>query len=303
MRMLNREALTDRLVNILLKKEFEVFLTRGCFDIAAKRDNLVLIKSLINIDGLNPHQAQNLRTVSYFLSAHPFVVSTRNNRSSLADDTIYSRFELPVVTPRMFDDIIEEEAYASKSAKGRHTTEIDTDALRAKRYELKFTLDELASLVGISKKALYEIESKRTDPTEGTLKKLERTLKIKLRSIYKPQPAEQTYTKPASKLQKTVNRELNRIGIENSPVQHAPFEIIGKERFSVITGLSKNTKKIKREAVSVKRLSGIFSSSAFFVAKRTEEKRVEGVPVLLEEELPEIESARQLKKIIEETDE
>jgi putative transcriptional regulator len=301
--MLDRSALTNRLVNSLLKKEFEVFLTRGCFDIAAKRDNLVLIKSLINIDGLSPNQAQNLRTVSYFLSAHPFVVSTRNNRSSLADDMIYSRFELPVVTPRMFDDIIEEEAYASKSAKGRHTTEIDTDALRAKRYELKFTLDELANIIGISKKALYEIESKRTDPTESTLKKLERTLKIKLRNIYKPQPAEQTYTKPASKLQKTVNKELNRMGIENSPVQHAPFEIIGKEKFSVITGLSVNTKKIKHEAVIVKKLSGIFSSSAFFVSKRTEHKSVDGVPVLLEEELPEIESASQLQKLIEETDE
>ncbi len=301
--MLDRTALTNRLVNSLLKKEFEVFLTRGCFDIAAKRENLVLIKSLINIDGLSPNQAQNLRTVSYFLSAHPFVVSARNNRSSLADDMIYSRFDLPVVTLRMFENIIEEEAYASKSAKGRHTTEIDTDALRTKRYELKFTLDELANLVGISKKALYEIENKRTNPTEGTLKKLERTLKIKLRNIYKPQPAEQTYTKPANKLQKTVNKELNRMGVENSPVQHAPFEIIGKERFSVITGLSVNTKKIKHEAVIVKKLSGIFSSSAFFVSKRTEHRSVDGVPVLLEEELPEIESARQLKKLIEETDE
>lgn len=301
--MLNREALTNRLVNSLLKREFEVFLTRGCFDIAAKRENLVLIKSLINIDGLNPHQAQNLRTISYFLSAHPFVVSTHNNRNPLEDDMIYSRFDLPVVTLRMFENIIEEEAYASKSAKGRHTTEIDTDALRAKRYELKFTLDELANLIGISKKALYEIESKRTDPTEGTLKKLERTLKIKLRSIYKPQPAEQTYTKPTTSLQKTVNKELNRMGVESSPVQHAPFEIIGKEKFSVITGLSVNTKKIKHEAVIVKKLSGIFSSSAFFVSKRTEHKSVDGVPVLLEEELPEIESARQLKKLIEEADE
>ncbi len=51
--MLNRTVLTTRLVNSLLKREFEVFLTHGCFDIAAKREKLVLIKSLINIDGLN----------------------------------------------------------------------------------------------------------------------------------------------------------------------------------------------------------------------------------------------------------
>lgn len=300
MRMFNRSALTERLVNSLLKKEFEVFLTRGCFDVAAKREKLMLIKSLINIDGLNPQQAQSLRTVSYFLSAHPFVVSMRNNHCSLADDIIYSRFDLPVVTLKMFESILEEEAYTSKSAKGRHTVEIDVGALREKRYELKFTLEELANLIGVSKKALYEIENKRTDPTEHTAKKLERALKIKLRSIYKPQPAERTYTSPSTPLQKTVSKELSRMGVDNSPVQHAPFEIIGKEKFSVITGLSVNTKKIKREAHTVKKLSGIFSSNAFFVSKRTEEKIVDGVPVLLEEELTSIESANQLKKLIEE---
>ena len=299
--MFNRTALTGRLVNSLLKKEFEVFLTRGCFDIAAKRENLLLIKSLINIDGFNSQQARSLRTVSYFLAACPFVVSMRNNRGSLADGMIYSRFDVPVVTPRLFENILEEDAYNTKSAKGRHTAEVDTDALRSKRYELKFTLEELADIIGISKKALYEIENKRTSPTERTAKKLERILKIKLCSIYKPQPAEPTYAKPANKLQKIVSTELSRIGMKNSPVQHAPFEIIGKEKFSVITGLSANTKKIRREASAVKKLSSIFSSSAFFVAKRSEEKSVSGVPVLLEQELPEIESVKELKKLIKES--
>lgn len=299
--MLNRTVLTTRLVNSLLKREFEVFLTRGCFDIAAKREKLVLIKSLMNVDGFHPQQAQSLRTVSYFLSACPFVVCMRNNRGFLEDSMIYSRFDVPVVTPKMFDDIIEEEAYASKSAKGRHTIEIDTDALRTKRYELKFTLNELANLVGISKKALYEIENKRTNPTERTAKKLERMLKINIRNIYKPKPAEQTYSEPTSNLQRTVGKELSRMGVENSPVQYTPFEIVGKEEFSLITGLSENTKKIKRKVTIVKKLSSIFSSSAFFVSKYTEEKSVDGIAVLLEEELTEIGSAKELKKLIEET--
>lgn len=301
--MLNRLALTGRLVNSLLKKEFEVFLTRGCFDIAAKRESLLLIKSLINIDGFNPQQAQSLRTVSYFLSACPFVVSMRNNRGFLTDSMIYSRFDVPVVTLKMFENILEEDAYSSKSAKGRHTIEIDVDALRSKRYELKFTLEELANLIGISKKALYEIENKRTNPTERTAKKLERSLKIKLRSIYRPQPAGPTYANPANKLQKTVSTELSRMGMENSPVQHAAFEIIGKEKFSFIAGCSANTKKIRREAVAVKKLSGIFSSSAFFVAKHSEEKSVDGVPVLLEQELPAIASVKELEKLIKESSE
>jgi putative transcriptional regulator len=300
--MFNRTVLTNRVVHSLLKKEFEVFLTRGCFDIAAKRERLVLVKSMVNIDGFHSDTAQSLRTVSYFLSACPFVVSMKNNRSFLTDDMIYKRFDIPVVTPKMFDNILEEEAYSAKSAKGRHTIEIDADALKEKRYEMKFTLNELSNLVGISKKALYEIESKRTNPTEKTVKKLERVLKVELRNIYRPHVAEKTHSEPANELQRKVSKELSRIGTENSPVQHAPFEILGKEEFSFITGLG-NVKRIRRSAVTMKKLSGIFSSSAFFVAKNIEEKSVDGVPVILEDELPEIGSSKELKRLIEESSE
>ncbi len=298
--MLNRAALIDKIADDLLKEEFEVFITQGCFDIAAKREKLMLIKCLTNIDGLNQGQAKSLLTISYFLSGYPFVVSMRNNRSFLANDIIYSRFELPVVTPKMFENIIEEEAHTLKSAKGRHTFEIDTTMLQMRRYELKFTLEELSKLVGISKKALYEIENSRTDPTQYTVKKLEHVLNVKLRKIYKPQSAEPAYMEPSTQLQKTVNKELSRIGVENTAVQHAPFEIAGKGEFSFITGLSKTSKKMKRVAISVKKLSGIFESSAFFVSNKRKNRTVEGLPILLEEDLPEIESAKGLKKLIEE---
>lgn len=295
---MNKTLMVNRLVNNLLKHEYEVFLSRGCFDIAAKRDSLMLIKSLTNVDGLNPQHAAGLKTVSYFVSAHPFVVSMRTNRSFLTDDTVYSRFDIPVVTPKMFSNILDDDAYAASSAKGRHTVEIDADALRKRRYEMRFTLEELGQLVGITKKAMYEIESKRTNPTERTAKKLERMLKTKLKKTYEPKSVEKSTMQPKDSLQKKVSNELGRIGVENSPVHNAPFEIVGKESFSVITGLSKNTKKIKHTAVSVKRLSGIFGSSAFFVSRHTKERSVSGVPVLHEDELPSIESTKELKKLI-----
>jgi len=213
---------------------------------------------------------------------------------------IYSRFDIPVVTMKMFERVIEEEAYKRMSAKGRHTVEIDTSALRTKRNELNFTLDELSKLVGISKKSLYEIESKRTNPTEKTASKLERTLKTKLRKIYQPQPAEKVEVRPANALQRIVNKELDRMGVENTPVRHAPFEIIGRGEHSFITGLSRNTRKMKRVAGPVKKISTLVESSAFFVSKKSREKTVEGLPIFLEQDLPEIESEKELKKLIEE---
>jgi putative transcriptional regulator len=285
----------------LLSNQFKVFLTQGCFDIAARKGYLMLIKSLINVDGLNQEQALSLRSISYFLSAYPIIISVKTNRQFLSDEIIYSRFQLPVITPEMFSKILEEEFVpAIQSAKGKHTVAIDAVALRERRKELQLTLGELSEIVGISKKALYEIENKKVNPTNETVKKLEAALKTNLRSLYKLKIAEKTYLKPKNDFQSRVSKEFSRIGIDNSSVYSAPFEIVGREKFSLITGLSKNGLKIKKEATIVRKLSSIFSSKAVFIAKKCKEQVVEGVPVVLESELLEIDSSEELSKVLEE---
>ena len=298
--MFNKSFLVDKIVNSLLTNDFEVFLSSGCFDIAAKRESLMLIKGLVNVDGLNEEQALSLRAVSHFLSAYPLVVSLKTSRNLLEDKMIYSRFELPVVTPKMFEDIVEEEAMPIQSAKGRHTVAVNVETVKEKRKKLGFTLEELSNIVGISKKALYEIENYRVNPSEETVKKLERVLNEDLRVAYELKSAKPTYLKPQNKLQSKVSQEFYRIGIDNSPITSAPFEIVGKEKFTLITRLPEDVAKINREAMGVKKISSMFSSYAAFVVKKTKEKSVEGVPVLLESELPEIDSAKELSKLIEE---
>jgi putative transcriptional regulator len=299
--MFNKSFLVNNIVNSLLSNQFKVFLTQGCFDIAARKKYLMLIKSLINVDGLNQEQALSLRSISYFLSAYPLVVSVKTNRQFLSDDIIYSRFQLPVITPEMLSNILEQEIVAAiQSAKGKHTVDVDTAALREKRKELQLTLEQLSEIIGLSKKALYEIENSRVNPTSETVKRLEDFLGIDFKNPYKLKTVEKTYLKPKSDFQSKVSKEFSRIGIDNSAVHSAPFEIVGKEKFSLITSLSKNGLKIKREATVVRKLSSIFSSKAVFVAKTSREESVQGVPVVLESELLEIETTKEFGKILEE---
>jgi len=302
--MFDKNFLVNKVVNSLLSKDYQVLLTQGCFDIAAKKEMLLLIKTLINVDGLNEQQALSLRSISYFLSASPVVISVKNNREFLVDNMIYSRFQLPVVTPQMFGNILEEEAHFVTSARGRYAVAINTEKLKTKRKQMEFTLEELSEIIGISKKALYEIENKRVNPSLETVKKLERALKVELARSYSPkETTEPTYLKPKSKFQEKVSEEFYRIGIDNSPVHHAPFEIIGREKFSLITCLSDNTKKMKKDASRVKNISSIVSSKCLFVSKRSKEKEVEGVPIFLESELSDIESSKDFKKILKEKEE
>jgi len=243
----------------------------------------------------------SLRSISSLLSAYPFIISVKTNREFLNDEIIYSRFQLPVITPEMLSKILDEEIIpAVQSAKGKHTVVVDVNGLREKRKELQLTLEQLAEIVGISKKALYEIEKSRVNPTSETVKKLENALRMNLKNSYKMKTVGKTYLKPKNDFQSEVSKEFSRIGIDNSPVYSAPFEIVGSEKFSLITGLSKNNVKIKKEVGVVKKLSLIFSSKAVFIAKKCREHSVGGVPVVLESELPEIDSSKELGKILEE---
>jgi len=302
--MFNKSFLVDRLVKNLLDKEFQLFLTSGCFDVAARKEFVMLIKALTNVDGFVQEQAQSLRAISYFVSAYPFVVSEKTNRGSLRDEVIYSRFQVPVVTPQMFECIVEEEIIPEvKAIKGKHTVTINTSYLRKKREELNLSLEKLSKRIGISKKALYEIENQRVNPTLETVRRLENLLGIDLKVPYKMERIERTYIKPKNEFQEKVSSEFSRLGIDNSAVTSASFEIIGKEKASLITGLSTNTVKIKKAVSQVKGLSSIFSSQRMFVAKRSHEQAIDGVPIVLESELPELESSRDLSKLIKEKSE
>jgi len=302
--MFNKDFLVNKIVNSLEKKEFQLFLTSGCFDIAARKEFLMLIKALTNIDGLVEEQAQSLKTISYFVSAYPLVVSERTNRGELSDEVIYSRFQVPVVTPELFDNMIKEEIIPEvKAIKGKHTVVINAVYLRKKREELNLSLEKLSKQIGISKKALYEIENQRVNPTVDTVKKLEELLGIDLKVPYKMERVERTYVEPKNEFQKKVSLEFSRLGVDNSAVASASFEIIGKEKTSLITGLSNNTIKIKRVVSQVKGLSSIFSSQGMFVAKRSHEQAIDGVPIVLESELPELESSKELNKLIREKSE
>jgi putative transcriptional regulator len=302
--MFNKNFLVNKLVNSLLSKHFEVMVSSGCFDIAARKDYLMLIKSLINVDSMSEDQAQSLRAVSYFLSAYPVVVSVKNNRDFLNDEMIYSRFMLPVVTPELFGALVEENVVpAVQSAKGRHTIPIDAEALRQKRQQMQMSLEQLAEAADISKKALYEIEKKRVNPTEETVRRLENLLGIELRDSYKLQVAERTLVRPKNEFQSKVSKEFVRMGIDNSAVHSAAFEIVGKENFTLITNLSSNSREMSREVFAVKKLSNVFGSKAAFVAKKSREHSVDGVPIVLESELPDIETSKEFDKILKEKSE
>lgn len=300
--MFDKNFLVGKVVNSLQRGGFEVLRTEGNFDLVAKREGkTLLVKVLMNIDALKDDQAMSLRAVAYFMSCQPVVVSTKNNREPLDDDVVYERFGLAVMTPKLLESVaIQGDVPAIESSKGRHTMEIDAESMRNRRRELGLTLETLAARVGVSKKAVYEIENKRVNPTKETADKIEKALTASIQRPYEMRPAPITYLKPRGEMQERVSKEFTRMGIDNTSVYSSPFENVGKEKFSIVTSLTNNMEKIKRQAINLRKISTFMSTKAVFVTKKSPEKSVHGVPVVLESELPEISSPKDLKKVIEE---
>lgn len=300
--MLDKNFLVRKVINSLEKGGYEVLQTDSNFDVMAKRDSkILLLKILVNVDALKEDQAMSLRAVAYFMNCQAAVISVKNNRETLDDNTVYSRFEIPVMTPKLLESIVlQGDVTAIESSKGRHTVEIDADLMRIRRKEMGLTLEMLAEKAGISKKAVYEIENKRVNPTKDTADCLENILSIDIKKPYRIRDIPPTRLKPKSGLQESVGREFSRIGIDNSPIYSSPFESVGREKFSIITSISQNVDRIKKKATSVRIISQFFSSKAVVVVKKSKQENVNGVPVVLESELPEIQTSKQLKKIIEE---
>src|SRR3989344_3472973 len=77
----------------------------GCFDVAARKSSMMLIKVLSNVDSFQKEQADNLKIMSKSLEAMPILVGMHTRREKLSDSVVYERFDVPAVTLQTFEGI------------------------------------------------------------------------------------------------------------------------------------------------------------------------------------------------------
>ncbi len=296
--MFNKFLLLKQVAEMLKRKEFDVFVTSGCFDIAARRDYLLLLKVLFNVDCISQESAFSLKNLAYFLSACPFIVAYRCTKFKLQDNTVYNRFSVAVVTPQTLESIIDNTSSAVMASKGKHVVEIDAELLRRKRLENKYTLEDMAKRIGISKKALYEIEHKRVNPKLEHVEKMEELLNTKLRVNFRFDQSEPVYLKPKDDFESEVVKEFKRMKIENSPVRGSIFNIIGREEKVFITALYEDEEKVLRSLQHFREMSAVTLSKVLFVIQQYRKKYLDNLPIISKEELKET-SRKDLRKVVE----
>ncbi|MEM5814596.1 MAG: helix-turn-helix domain-containing protein [Candidatus Aenigmatarchaeota archaeon] len=264
----------------------------GCFDIAAKKRTIVLVKILQNIDALSEGQAKNLRIVAESVEGSAMLMGEQTRVEMLKRGVVYERFGIPTVNFRTFERLITEGVMPSiYRDKGGLYVRVDSEALREARGEKGLTQRELAEMVGVNKKAIYEHERSELRMALRIAERLEDALGKRLmkdinlvKKIAAPEQSE-----PKDVLEKDVGGKLRRIGFDVKYVGAAPFDILAKEKALVLSDVEADKRKLLKRAPALRGFAAVTQKPVLMITEKAKEEELEGVPVIRRSELKEME--------------
>ncbi|MFN3528050.1 MAG: hypothetical protein ACK4YO_03005 [Candidatus Altarchaeaceae archaeon] len=150
------------IANELEERKFKVIIydsIRSCFDILAGiMEDIFIIKVFEFVEALNKENAYELKTLSNYLSAIPFIISKRSKSSILNDDVVYFRYEIPVVTKNLFINIIDKNFPFIYAVRGNYCMDIDIRIFNNIKKNLNLTLEDIAEQLNVSTQAVYRYE-------------------------------------------------------------------------------------------------------------------------------------------------
>jgi putative transcriptional regulator len=160
----SRERWIERIQFLLERAGFYVADAHGVrpssFDLAARRDaTLLLVKVLKNIDALDAEEAGRLSELGRLFPAIVLVIGQTSGASELDPGVVYTRYGVPIINEETLQEFLEKALppflYASP---GGTFAQVDGPRLRELRSERGLSLGTLASIAGVSRRAiqLYE---------------------------------------------------------------------------------------------------------------------------------------------------
>ena len=299
-------ALTDRAQTVLDENGWVTARYHGCFDIAAKKRQTILIKILQNIDALSEEQARNLKIIAESVGGSVLLVGEQTRSEKLRRGVVYERFEVPTVNFETFTRLMEEGIMPSVYRdRGGLYVRIDSEALRTGRERGGLTQRELAEMVGVNKKTIYEHEQNSLRMALKIAEKLENVLEKRLvkeidliKSIVAPEPSA-----PKDVIEKDVGGKLKRMGFDVKYVGAAPFDILAKEKALLLSDVEADKRKLLRRAPALGGFAAVTGKPALMITEKLKESELEGIPVIRRSELKEMErssevlrAARRVKK-------
>jgi putative transcriptional regulator len=289
--------LKQQVLGFLEKSDYTTCEYKGCFDIAAKKDSLLLLKVMLNIDGFQKEQAKNLKIISNNLDAYPFLIGVQTNREKLQQGVVYERFETPTVSLKTFEDLIINSIFPTiYRDRGGLYVKIDSALLREIRKKRSLSQRELAESVGINKKVIYEHEKRQLRMLLEIANSLENVLNTK---IIKPIDVYKKYEEhglPEDRLENVVKKDLESMGFKTDFVKQAPVDVFAKEKTMFLSDIEMNRRKIIKHAAFLKDFANLVKKPTIIITDESKNEEASGIPIIGKKKLKEMDKKELLKE-------
>ncbi|WP_456367854.1 transcriptional regulator [Thermococcus sp.] len=306
---MERERLIKTVETILRSSGYRVArldLKGSCFDLAASRLFLLLfIKVVLNIDTITEEQAEDLKRLSKFFNASPLIIGIRSKGGDLEEGVVYERFGIYALRPEtLYDVLLNNELPAVFAERGGFYVRINGKLLKELRERHGYSINELAQLLGVSRKSVINYERGEQAVSLDVAIRLEEIFDealVEPIDILKSRVEASLDVKPETPLEKEIFERLKKLGLGLVKVKRAPFNAISSEdNIRILTGIDqKKTRSTVRRAEMVSEIGRIVNSEGLFILEKTRTEVVENVPLIPKDSLRELRDADELIELIE----
>ncbi len=185
------ENIIKAIDDLLKKANYETFSVldknKFCFDLLVKKENsILLIKVFSNIDNLNEHIINGIKSMSNLLKSKPILIGVKNRYQKLEDNTIYVREDLPFITFNTLKNIILNNEYPYILARrGGGIIFLDGAVMKELREEKNLSRKELSEKLDITKRTICSYENENMRPSQIIAEKILDALEDKSRKMFK----------------------------------------------------------------------------------------------------------------------
>lgn len=277
------------------------------FDVVARRGEMVLLlKVLVNIDGLDAETATEMKALSAHLGAESLVVGTKTRDHELEDGVLYLRRGVPGMSPGTAHDyFVEGVPPLVYMGSGGLYVSIDGNLLEDARDDEEMSLGAVANELGVSRRAI----SKYEDGMDATLEVALRLEEMFGESLISPvevfgeegEEAEsgekKTEEVPEGETEKRVFAILRGAGFDVVPTSQAPFRALSREGEgdddeTVLTGTDARGSGMVKRARLMSSISDVARTrSVYVVEDKPARDSIEETKIVDVEEIEDVEGS------------
>ena len=284
------------------------------FDVVARRgEKVLLLKVLVNIDGLDAETAEEMKALSAHLGAESLVVGAKTRDHELEDGVLYLRRGVPAMSHGTARDyFVEGVPPLVYMGSGGLYVSIDGDLLEDARDDEDMSLGRVADELGVSRRAV----SKYEDGMDATLEvglRLEEIFGERLISpveIFEEVNSEDKTDddrgsvgeEPENETERHVFGILRAAGFEVVPTSRAPFRALSRENDETVltgTGKSGGSDIVKRARLMSSISDVARTSSVYVVEDKPARDSIEDTALVEVEDLEDVEGSDEFLSRIE----